>query len=236
MTTLLTDTRHLVVDQNDGIEMHHARAKKAVALSRAFEADWYALSLRVSLADDNSAAFSVVHVDEEENETIVTEPSATVPDLADVLDAAQEAGLDADEGREEQRDSGSVVPEQYRKRYYVESTTGRSCGDWLAETLAVWTLDGNSKLMVEAFEQILRENSVDLDHASWAHSRSPGWQGRFRMSGRIALEKLVAKHGVLYDDQGTKHEVPEEALSILRTKHAKWLAKEEKLEALHKAD
>lgn len=67
----------------------------------------------------------------------------------------------------------------------------RSCSDWLAIELAKRTLDEKQKLNVAAFESILSANGVKHDH--WNRT-SAGWQGRLRMTGRLALQRIVAEN------------------------------------------
>lgn len=217
--------------------LHHATRGKAIRLASAFEADWPALRLNADYdgEGDNAEliAWEVTHVGDAET---VVYSGDTLPDLADVLEACEAEDLDPAEGMEEQEyTGGSVVDPAYRAQYRDASSTGQSCGDWLAEWLADETLVGG-KLHVESLEVILSNNGVDLS-APWAKAihdetaRSRGWQGRTRMSGRNALEKLVAKAGVVLNLQGAKIALPEDALQALRDKHAKWLAKEAKREA-----
>jgi hypothetical protein len=51
------------------------------------------------------------------------------------------------------------------------------------------------------------------------------------MNGRQVLEKTVAKTGIVKDAQGTAVTPPEDFLATMRSKHAKWLAKEAKVQA-----
>jgi hypothetical protein len=88
----------------------------------------------------------------------------------------------------------SVVGESYKKRY-AERGNARGCGDWLQNTLAPLTLDAAGKLRVEEFEAILDANGVR--HAHWNRT-TPGWQGRLRMSGGMALRTKVANAAYLF--------------------------------------
>lgn len=57
---------------------------------------------------------------------------------------------------------------------------------------------------MDALIVIFENNGVDMT-AKWAmarHTQTRGWQGRFRMSGRVVLEKLVALNGVYVDHTG----------------------------------
>lgn len=225
MTTTTNTTR---IEALTNTQLHHARKAKAQKLAAILDAEYPAISLAPTTNEDGSR---VTGWCAEASETTIYE-GEDLPDLADLLDACMDEGIDPTEGAEEERQSGSVVPEVYRKRYREASSTGQSCGDWLAEWLAERTLDANGKLLVDVFVAMLGNNGVDLT-AKWAKARETqgaGWQGRFRMNGRQVLEKQVAKCGVIWDDLQAEFEVLVEVLVDLRTKHAKWLAKEEKRE------
>jgi hypothetical protein len=165
----------------------------------------------------------------------VTE-DAVVPALADILDVIDESfpgyPVEGDADDEEQKPSGSVVPETYRASYRENSSTGQSCGDFLAEWLATQTLDADGKLDVSAFDAILDANGVERvgKWASLPQSGQKGWVGRYRMNGRQVLEKRVAISETLRHGDGTPVEHAElpAAIADLQAKHAKWLAKERK--------
>lgn len=211
----------------DTAKLHHATKAKAEKLASMFENEYPALQLSADYNEDESqvVGWTVNHGD-----TLVIEKAPKVPELGDVLEACEDAGLNPEEGAEEEEErlSGSVVDPHYRE-VYRESSNKQTCGDWLAEWLVERTNGG--KLDVDAFDAILSANGVPMN-GKWATSKfgSRGWQGRYRMSGRIVLEKHVAKAGFVVDGAGHQHEVPEEALGALRQKHAKWLAKEAKLD------
>ena len=208
-------------------KLHHATRAKAEKLASMFENEYPALQLSAEYNEDESqvVGWTVNHGNE-----LVIEAAPKVPELADVLALCEDAGLDPEEGAEEEEPklSGSVVDPHYRE-VYRESSNKQTCGDWLAEWLVERTNGG--KLDVDAFDAILSANGVPMN-GKWARGKgaSRGWQGRYRMSGRIVLEKFVAKAGVVVDGAGHKHEVPGPVLEALREKHRKWLAKEAKLE------
>lgn len=81
----------------------------------------------------------------------------------------------------------------------------RSSQDWLAIELARLTLDEKAKLDVEAFEAILDAN--DVAHRHWNRTTA-GWQGRLRMTGRLALQKVVATVGALVLPNGDQIAAP----------------------------
>jgi hypothetical protein len=103
--------------------------------------------------------------------------------------------------------SNSVVKSAYKRRYAEREAAmtrrpkgvsrkalARSTGDWLAVELAKLVLDEKSKLVVARYEAILDANGI-------AHSQykreGKGWEGRLRMSTRLALQRVVAEDGEL---------------------------------------
>lgn len=220
--------------------IHHATKAKAERLSDLLAAEYPVLSLRPIYEADGIkvTGFESVYTEQVERtgddqpddvETVVLS-TKKVPELADIFAACEDLDLDPEAIEpEEERASGSVVDVIYRRQYKEASTTGQSCGDWLAEWL-VRALDAEGKLDEWCFTGILSNNGVDLT-AKWAQvatGRSPGWKGRYRMNGRQALDKRVALTGKLFDEAGQEHEVPADFLATLRSKHAKWIAKMEK--------
>ena len=100
---------------------------------------------------------------------------------------------------------GSVVAFSYKAKYAARAADrqkavkgvsrkalARSSQDWLALLLAKHTLGEKDKLVVPAFEAILDANGVQ--HAHWNRTTA-GWQGRLRMTGRLALNRVVAETG-----------------------------------------
>lgn len=118
------------------------------------------------------------------------------------ITAALDAQLAADTARK-----GSVVRSSYKAAYRDRAETARgkkgvdrrviaqSCGDWLALELAA-RIRPNPKKPTDLalFRAILAANGVD--DSRWP-STTPGWQGRLRMSGGMALRAVVAEAGVL---------------------------------------
>jgi hypothetical protein len=128
--------------------------------------------------------------------------------LADPEEAAAIAEIDAQIALPK-----SVVGRAYKVRYKERAMAAglrgkaakRSCNDWLAQELQAQTLDEREKLVVEAFEAILDANGIQ--HANWSRT-SKGWQGRLRMSGRMALQRAVAASGALALPSGESLEAP----------------------------
>lgn len=116
--------------------------------------------------------------------------------------------MEAEDDAEDLR-PGSVVTSAYKQKYRMrarerhvkpkgvaQKALERSCGDWLAVELAKRILTEGKKpsLRVAAFEAILDANGVK--HLHWNRT-TPGWQGRLRMTGRLALQRIVAENGAL---------------------------------------
>jgi len=112
----------------------------------------------------------------------------------------------------------SVVKPTYKLKYaarVVEGARGkkgvskkaqaRSCSDWLALELAALTLQEKDKLDVVAFEAILDANGIE--HRHW-NRETKGWQGRLRMTGRLALQRAVAAEEQLFLADGTSIKAP----------------------------
>lgn len=222
-----------------GIRMHHATRAKATKLAATLLAEYPKLTLEAIDGDDidhevytnECGGFVVTHVDGEE-----VYSGDKVPELAEILDTAIEMGLDLEADEEEEKPSGSVVPEEYRIQYKEKSSNGQTCGDWLAEFLVGQTHNAQG-FNVEDFTYILNRNDVDMT-AKWAklpESGQPGWIGRYRMNGRQVLERLVAERGWV-NGIADRFIVPEADMAILRTKHAKHLAKLERAAAKAEAE
>jgi len=218
-----------------GIAMHHATRAKAEKLATTLEAEYGRLSLGVATDDNDVVTGWIVTFAADTDEEQEIYSGGKVPSLAVVLDTCAEEGIDPTPAEEEEapRVSGSVVPESYRSLYRLASTTGRSNGDWLAEQLAIDTLDGKGNFVMDDFVAVLERNAVPLT-GKWAALRfggGRGWQGRFRMNGRQVLEKMVCKAQTYVDAAGTSHKPSAEWLADMAAKHGKWLAKEAKREA-----
>lgn len=218
-------------------KLHHATRAKAEKLATLLAAEYPLLTLQPIHNEDGSkvTGWAVVHTattgEDDGNEAVtVLIESDKVPDLADIFDACDEHGIDPEDGAdEEEAIGGSIVPEEYRAMYREASSNGQTCGDWLAEWLVNQTHSANG-FDVEHFSAILHTNKVDMTKP-WAalyQSGQKGWIGRYRMNGRQVLEKLVAMRGKVLGANGEQYALPADDLAILRGKHAKWLAKEEK--------
>lgn len=218
-------------------QLHHARLTKATKLAAILAAEYPAITL-VAIVDEDRVTGWLATAIGEDGEPVILHEADVLPELADLLEAAEDAGIDpeamqtADED-EEKTPSGSVVDETYRQRYREASSTGQSCGDWLAEQLANDTLSIDGFRPAD-FQAVLDFNAIDQTGA-WAKlptSGQKGWVGRWRMNGRQVLEKQIAKTGIYRTVTGATIEPEAGWLASTRAKHAKWLAKEEKLAAL----
>jgi hypothetical protein len=116
---------------------------------------------------------------------------------------------------------GSVVKRGYKVKYRDRARAAgiagkaakRSTWDWLAQQLAAATLDSHSKLRVDDFLALLDANGVD--HSRWTN-RSKGWEGRLRMTGRLALQRVVAETMVLHLADGEILDAPAEWVAKYR--------------------
>jgi hypothetical protein len=219
------------------VTMHHATQAKYERLVAMFVGEYPALHIS-PIGDEigKLTHFTTWHSAPDDDGELIDTPlmsTKKVPELADVFAACEEADVDPEavEAEEAKRNSSSVVDTMYKE----QSTNGQTCGDWLAEWLVTHTTVGG-KLDIEALHALFSANGLDLT-AKWAlvydneAKQSRGWTGRYRMSGRIALEKVVAKTGKAIDHNGTSHDADADFLTTLRAKHAKWLAKEAKAAA-----
>jgi hypothetical protein len=132
------------------------------------------------------------------------------PTFADMPEAVE---ID-DEVAEDVAKPASVVRSAYKAKYAqraAEAGLGkkaqRSCWDWLAQTLAGECLDDAAKISIDRFLSILEANGVD--HSRWTN-RNKGWEGRLRMTGRLALQKVVAAQGHLKTADGEELVAPAE--------------------------
>tara|TARA_B100001179_G_scaffold223739_1_gene201644 strand:+ start:10176 stop:10919 length:744 start_codon:yes stop_codon:yes gene_type:complete len=219
------------------VTMHHATRAKMDKLVALLAAEYPALHITPAADEIGKLThFETTHTtpesDEETEHTVVVLTTKKVPELADIFAACEDANLDPEAGADEPDDkpTSSIVPETYRRMYRENSSTGRSNGDWLAERLAVDCLNADGKLVIEDFTTILEKNGVDMS-GKWAqarHNPENGGSGRYRMNGRQVLEKVLAKSGIYIGHDGSEHQPDAEFLADIRTKHAKWLAKEAK--------
>jgi len=136
----------------------------------------------------------------------------------DVAELAAEADVEADNAK-----PNSVVHPRFKDKYLANArllgipgkAAKRSNWDWLAQQIAAQCLDGKHKISITCFLQLLDANGVD--HSRWTN-RNKGWEGRLRMTGRVALQKVVANNGFLYCNGGTIAEAPADFIAKFRDK------------------
>jgi len=103
----------------------------------------------------------------------------------------------SDEDAGEEKANNSVVAAKFKDKYLANARLNgipgkaakRSNWDWLSQQIAGYCLDDKHKISIERFLSVLDANGVD--HSKWTN-RNKGWEGRLRMTGRVALQKVVA--------------------------------------------
>ena len=103
---------------------------------------------------------------------------------------------------EEAREPNSIVAEKFKTKYIENAralgvagkAAKRSNWDWLAQEIAAECLKEKEKIDIQEFMDLLELNGVD--YSKWTN-RNKGWEGRFRMTGRVALQRIVANQGHL---------------------------------------
>jgi len=164
-------------------------------------------------------------------ETIIETEQANVEDQD-----SEEARENSDEGAEmdapavenagedeAERVVNTVVHEKYKQKYTANAIAAgvsgkaakRSNWDWLSQQIASYCLDEKHKIDIERFTELLDVNGVD--HSKWTN-RNQGWEGRFRMTGRVVLQKVVANMGHLHLPDGEDVAAPDEFVEKYRTK------------------
>ncbi len=116
----------------------------------------------------------------------------------------------------------TVVLAKYKDRYIEEAkargdankASKRSNWDWLAQRIAETCLDDKHKINMNSFIELLDLNEVD--HSKWTN-RNRGWEGRFRMTGRVVLQKVVANRGTLVTPNG-ELQAPQDFIEKYKTK------------------
>ena len=127
------------------------------------------------------------------------------------------------EADEEERLPSSVVAVKFKDRYIANARDAgipgkaakRSNWDWLSQTIASQVLNEKHKISIESFTAILDANGVD--HTKWTN-RNKGWEGRFRMTGRVALQRKVADSGKLILADGSESQAPADWVEKFKTK------------------
>jgi hypothetical protein len=124
---------------------------------------------------------------------------------------------------EEPKESISVVKDKFKVKYIENAralgvpgkAAKRSNWDWLSQQLATFCLNDKHSIDIGAFTDVLDANGVD--HSRWTN-RNRGWEGRFRMTGRVALQKVVANAGEIKWPNGEPTPAPAEFIEKYKTK------------------
>lgn len=130
------------------------------------------------------------------------------PELKDLIETLNE--MDSEEIAElRPSTSGGVVPDIYKKRY-AASGDATTCGDWLALLLNqhCQTLDEKGKTLtdLDRVEAIAIANGVEAARVDRLGTQTNGWQGRYRMTVRNMLTKVVASKGYCLIPEGVASE------------------------------
>jgi len=136
----------------------------------------------------------------------------------DVAELAAEADVEEDNAK-----PNSVVHVKFKQAYLDNARKNgiagkaakRSNWDWLAQNIAGQCLDGKHKIDIARFLTLLDANGVD--YSRWTN-RNKGWEGRLRMTGRVALQKIVANANALVLLDGTTATPPEDWAAKYRDK------------------
>ena len=118
---------------------------------------------------------------------------------------------------------GTVVKQQYKIKYKLRAKSAgikgkaakRSTWDFIAQVMAAETLNKKSKTDVPALLAFFDAN--DVDHSRWTN-KNPGWEGRLRMTGGLALRRIVAERGTLFSKTGEEIPMPEGEVERLAAK------------------
>lgn len=154
---------------------------------------------------------------------IETAREAGVPVVAEIVPPSEPVAEPDPSDDEEAPRPNSVVAAKFKERYIenakAQGITGkaarRSNWDWLSQEIAAECLGPKHKINIDSFIAILDANGVD--YSRWTN-RNRGWEGRFRMTGRVALQRIVANAGALHLPGGRKVEAPAEWADRYRDK------------------
>lgn len=206
-----------------------ARKEKTEAERAEIEADRIAASERTGIyAEPTEEDHEIAREVFKEMNAPTPEDEAAYEEQQDEEAALTEqelvAALEATEGDPEEKTPNSIVKDKFKVKYIenavaqglTSKAAKRSNWDWLSQQLATFCLNDKGKIDIGAFTDVLEANGID--HAKWAN-RNKGWEGRFRMTGRVALQKVVANNGVLeWPHGGTGTPVPADFIERYKTK------------------
>jgi len=153
------------------------------------------------------------------------EESPPEPEVNEAVDEEmspeEQAALAEVEG--EAAKPNSVVLPKFKVKYLENAralgipgkAAKRSNWDWLSQEIAGFCLNDKHKIDIGQFLRLLDANGVD--YSKWTN-RNKGWEGRLRMTGRVALQKVVANRGVLTFPDGNTIETPADFVARYKTK------------------
>ena len=114
------------------------------------------------------------------------------------------------------------ITNKYRQQYALRGDRD-SCGDWLSDELHGDFKTKHGRFDPDKFIEFLTLNGVDCDEGDrWMKGpieKKRGWQGRFRMSGRVKLERALLERGFIRHLDGSSKVVPREFLEGLAAKY-----------------
>jgi hypothetical protein len=139
------------------------------------------------------------------------------------IEVAEPGVVEVQDGEGEEKVPNSIVKDKFKVKYAENAAAigdtrkqvKRSNWDWLAQQLAAACLSDKGKIEIGSFTDILDANGVD--HSRWTN-KNKGWEGRFRMTGRVALQKVVANAGSLKLPGGDALEAPADFIARYKTK------------------
>jgi hypothetical protein len=162
-----------------------------------------------------------------------TPPTEVEPELSEEAveheQFEQAAEFDAAEAQavaeveEDNKQNNSVVHAKFKDKYLANARAAglkgkaakRSNWDWLSQQIAAACLGEKDKIRIDDFMALLEANGVD--YSRWTN-RNKGWEGRFRMTGRVALQKVVANANSLKMGDGQDVIPPPEFVARFKTK------------------
>lgn len=161
----------------------------------------------------------------------------TLPSLATLLEACEEADIDPTEGLDDEAPELVVVAAKYKTEYAARGNPD-NCGDELAQLMDGMFVATESEIFDwKLFESFLALNGVDLS-GKWASlpaTGGRGWQGRYRMNGRQKLEQIVAERGTVILLAGRKIKMSPETIEVFQQRHSRVLEKRAKAREVAKA-
>jgi hypothetical protein len=162
-------------------------------------------------------------IEEAEEREPTEEDHEIAREIYQEMNAPLDAEVEEESAEEEPKESISVVRDKFKVKYIENAralgvpgkAAKRSNWDWLSQQLATFCLNDKHSIDIGAFTDVLDANGVD--HSRWTN-RNRGWEGRFRMTGRVALQKVVANAGEIKWPNGEPTAAPAEFIEKYKTK------------------